>query len=770
MALCHFRYMIRFTIILILAPAFTATVLSTLLENYEKEVPPLINGQTTITHDMSITSFSEVEEINLSYKQVVVEHYIWEDQRLAYENNTNIDDLYKSTFLYLNPVIDDIWKPETSFTDMADHEWKDRSIILYPNGTLFYTTYRWIVLQWDMNFERLPFDEHEWRFNVYLVNENSDVAILQQNNWTIYTEANEEDTSFVPQNLLSDNVFDIEIKKAQQEDVYLEYSQQYHSGLKYQLNFDRRPNFFIMSYVFTSFLTIFLAYSSFWIDKAAIPARVSLPITTVLIMLSLMARANKNIPNVAYITWMSKFFLGMLAFCAFSLVQYGALNFWVTRYLQRRKEINEQINKLRKKTQKDEDKYLQAQRVKANIWSDSIDEIEIEHEINVVSPKEDKQEDVKFSSIKNNAQNQGLDESNNEVHDKISSFGHHSAFELDDEEEKTPPSQRFEKDENSDTPSPERRVDNKGNLMPKYYKRSDPLNIMSKESSENHNSRHVKISISSFSPVTKKVHTMNQNKLDLKLKNSEIEESKMSLRSENALENNNRPVMQRQDNIIKRRNSLQLSSSSPVSSSSFSSHSSEYDDDVLPLPKFTERRRSRSHIYDSGKAEKVIDQACSSLNKSHNILATILNMTKERRSTNVLENNHKDSIVKRDPEAYKTYVDQLRSVLKNENEDERLDFRSLRRIKKIIKLENSYWFHFWYFMYDQADYYTRIYFPICFLFFLGYIFASLAKHNWVYLTVLILEIFILIGIVSFNIAYECHLKQKSIKAKESKKS
>ena len=147
MALCHFRYMIRFTIILILAPAFTATVLSTLLENYEKEVPPLINGQTTITHDMSITSFSEVEEINLSYKQVVVEHYIWEDQRLAYENNTNIDDLYKSTFLYLNPVIDDIWKPETSFTDMADHEWKDRSIILYPNGTLFYTTYRWIVLQ-----------------------------------------------------------------------------------------------------------------------------------------------------------------------------------------------------------------------------------------------------------------------------------------------------------------------------------------------------------------------------------------------------------------------------------------------------------------------------------------------------------------------------------------------------------------------------------------------------------------------------------------------
>ena len=69
-------------------------------------------------------------------------------------------------------------------------------------------------------------------------------------------------------------------------------------------------------------------------------------------------------------------------------------------------------------------------------------------------------------------------------------------------------------------------------------------------------------------------------------------------------------------------------------------------------------------------------------------------MIKEKRSANVLEDNKRNNIIKRDPEAYKTYVDQLRYVVKNENEDKKLDFRSLRRIKKIIKLKNSHRFYF----------------------------------------------------------------------------
>lgn len=82
----------------------------------------------------------------MTTNQIIVEHFVWTDTRLAYENNSQFDDLHKSTFLSLTANITNVWLPETMYTNLVDHEWKDQALILYPNGTLFYSTYRWVVL------------------------------------------------------------------------------------------------------------------------------------------------------------------------------------------------------------------------------------------------------------------------------------------------------------------------------------------------------------------------------------------------------------------------------------------------------------------------------------------------------------------------------------------------------------------------------------------------------------------------------------------------
>ena len=74
-----------------------------------------------------------------------------------------------------------------------------------------------------------------------------------------------------------------------------------------------------------------------------------------------------------------------------------------------------------------------------------------------------------------------------------------------------------------------------------------------------------------------------------------MNDSKMSFQLNHRIESIANPKITRQDNIREKHESMKLSSSSSISSPSFSSHSSEYDD-VLPLPKFTERRRNRSYI------------------------------------------------------------------------------------------------------------------------------------------------------------------------------
>lgn len=180
---------------------------------------------------------------------------------------------------------------------------------------------------------------------------------------------------------------------------------------------------------------------------------------------------------------------------------------------------------------------------------------------------------------------------------------------------------------------------------------------------------------------------------------------------------------------------------SSFSSSSFSSDSSEYDDNILPLPPMKERRRSKTFNLDNlNEEEKQKRSALSTfvnMNRSHNILAAILNMTKKS-STIPSFKNPKN---KHDPETYKKYVEQLRSVFnQNKNDEMSIDPKSAKRIRKIIQMENSYYFHFVGFMNLWLDYYSRIYFPILYIFFLIYIFSELASANWVSISIGTIEI------------------------------
>ena len=118
------------------------------------------------------------------------------------------------------------------------------------------------------------------------------------------------------------------------------------SGLLYTLHLKREPAFFWVFYIVPSILFVMLSYSSFWIDKTAVPARVGLGITTTLITLNMMVSTHKYLSQINYITWMNSFLNGILVFTAVSMIQFGALNFCSTCYSEMRKEIDHHIDNM----------------------------------------------------------------------------------------------------------------------------------------------------------------------------------------------------------------------------------------------------------------------------------------------------------------------------------------------------------------------------------------------------------------------------------------
>jgi hypothetical protein len=83
------------------------------------------------------------------------------------------------------------------------------------------------------------------------------------------------------------------------------------SGVQFDFKISRNEYFFISYYVVPSILFVVVSYMSFWINKEAVPARVTLAILTILIAINFQTSIHKYIPSISYTTWISQFMLGI---------------------------------------------------------------------------------------------------------------------------------------------------------------------------------------------------------------------------------------------------------------------------------------------------------------------------------------------------------------------------------------------------------------------------------------------------------------------------
>ncbi|NXG41716.1 GBRR2 protein, partial [Psilopogon haemacephalus] len=100
--------------------------------------------------------------------------------------------------------------------------------------------------------------------------------------------------------------------------------------------------FFLLQTYFPATLMVMLSWVSFWIDHRAVPARVSLGITTVLTMSTIITGVNASMPRVSYIKAVDIYLWVSFVFVFLSVLEYAAVNYlttvqeWKERKLQER--------------------------------------------------------------------------------------------------------------------------------------------------------------------------------------------------------------------------------------------------------------------------------------------------------------------------------------------------------------------------------------------------------------------------------------------------
>ncbi|XP_019513996.1 PREDICTED: gamma-aminobutyric acid receptor subunit delta isoform X1 [Hipposideros armiger] len=287
-----------------------------LMEGYARNFRPGIGGPpVNVALAIEVASIDHISEVNMEYTMTVFLHQSWRDSRLSY-NHTNETLGLDSRF------VDKLWLPDT-FIVNAKSAWfhdvtvENKLIRLQPDGVILYSIRITSTVACDMDLAKYPMDEQECMLHLESYGYSSEDIVY-------YWSENQEQIHGLDKLQLAQ--FTITSYRFTTELMNFKLAGQFP---RLSLHFHLRRNrgvYIIQSYM-PSVLLVAMSWVSFWISQAAVPARVSLGITTVLTMTTLMVSARSSLPRASAIKALDVYFWICYVFVFAALVEYAFAHF-----------------------------------------------------------------------------------------------------------------------------------------------------------------------------------------------------------------------------------------------------------------------------------------------------------------------------------------------------------------------------------------------------------------------------------------------------------
>nr|XP_021512220.1 gamma-aminobutyric acid receptor subunit delta [Meriones unguiculatus] len=316
-----------------------------LMEGYARNFRPGIGGPpVNVALALEVASIDHISEANMEYTMTVFLHQSWRDSRLSY-NHTNETLGLDSRF------VDKLWLPDT-FIVNAKSAWfhdvtvENKLIRLQPDGVILYSIRITSTVACDMDLAKYPMDEQEcmldlescecppqggggsFPFGVALCppleqgTQGGKAGKLRARVFWLRGQGSIQDRAFLRASSLCR-------RKMSWKTTELMNFKSAGQFPRLSLHFQLRRNrgvYIIQSYM-PSVLLVAMSWVSFWISQAAVPARVSLGITTVLTMTTLMVSARSSLPRASAIKALDVYFWICYVFVFAALVEYAFAHF-----------------------------------------------------------------------------------------------------------------------------------------------------------------------------------------------------------------------------------------------------------------------------------------------------------------------------------------------------------------------------------------------------------------------------------------------------------
>ncbi|OQV20946.1 Glycine receptor subunit alphaZ1 [Hypsibius exemplaris] len=295
---------------------FPHYVFQSLMKGYNKDEWPSYQegpGQPTrIYVEVYIVSISSIDAGSMDF---VVDFYLtqhWKDPRMRFSENMS-----KVLELHHLRQIKKLWLPDPYIINSKSayfHEvtLPNRFARITPDGNVTYNSRLTAKLSCQMQLKLYPMDTQECE--IYLESYGYSTEILY-----LHWHWDDSKAFSITEHLELPQFFMPTPKKLECVDTY---SMGFFSCLKVKLKFQRQVSYHLIQTYLPTFLIVSISWVSFWLSVEAVPARISLGITTLLTMTTLISGAKQGLPAVSYIKALDVW-MGTCTFFVFStLLEY----------------------------------------------------------------------------------------------------------------------------------------------------------------------------------------------------------------------------------------------------------------------------------------------------------------------------------------------------------------------------------------------------------------------------------------------------------------
>ncbi|XP_077625653.1 gamma-aminobutyric acid receptor subunit theta [Crocuta crocuta] len=317
------RGMLRVAVLLLLIrtckncanEAVVHKILDRVLSRYDVRLRPNFGGAPVpVGVSIYVSSIEQISEMTMDYTITMFFHQTWKDPRLAYyETNLNLTLDYR--------MLEKLWVPDCYFLNSKDafvHDVtvENRVFQLHPDGTVRYGIRLTTTAACSLNLQKFPLDKQTCKLEVesygYTV---EDIVLYWEGNGNAIQGT---EKLHIPQ-------FSFLGKTVTSKEVFLYTGSYVRLILRFLVQ--REVTSYLVQIYWPTVLTTVVSWISFWMNYESSAARVTVGLTSMLILNAINSHLRDKLPQVSCIKAIDIYMVVCFFFVFLSLLEYVYINY-----------------------------------------------------------------------------------------------------------------------------------------------------------------------------------------------------------------------------------------------------------------------------------------------------------------------------------------------------------------------------------------------------------------------------------------------------------